>query len=297
MTDPQSATPASAAVRVASTAALLAAIALGAAVMAFWGWRWLGPTADPAPNPPRAERWAPFIQAARLFGEPGAASTPTSAAVAAVPGAVDFRLLGVLAGRGGAGEALFRLRTGEARLVRTGEEIERGAVLKVVESNAVVVIQGGSEHRLELRSPSSEASPATPAPAVAAKAPATAAARTPSATCTRPAGFPGELFVLRSELLDGMIRQPASWRSLLRAERGALTVADSSGFAGMLGLRVGDRLESANGVVLLSYEDVSAQVLKPLTASRRVLVSGSRDGKSRQWLYVNAATCPATRPG
>lgn len=299
MTGPQSAAPSGLAIRLLSTVALLAAIALAAGVVAHWGWRWFGPTAGETPIPPRPERWAPFITAARLFGVAGAQPEATPASVpVATAGAIDFRLLGVLAGRDGKGEALFRLRNGEAQLIQTGEEIEPGVVLQKVEPNAVVVVQAGVARRLELRVPvAADASSRPAAPAVAATAPPTTGAAALSAACARPAGFPGELYILRTELLDGMIQQPSGWRGLLRAERGALTVSDASGFAAMLGLRVGDRLESANGVVLLSYEDVSAHVLKPLTASRQVVVSGARDGKLRKWLYVNAATCPAARPG
>ena len=39
-------------------------------------------------------------------------------------------------------------------------------------------------------------------------------------------------------------------------------------------------------------EDIAATVLKPLTRSQAVWVSGSRDGKPQQWLYLNAGACP-----
>jgi hypothetical protein len=71
-----------------------------------------------------------------------------------------------------------------------------------------------------------------------------------------------------------------------------LIVRDQSGFAGMMGLRNGDRVERANGIALALPEDIAATVLKPLTRSQPVWVSGSRDGRPAQWLYLNAGACP-----
>ena len=46
------------------------------------------------------------------------------------------------------------------------------------------------------------------------------------------------------------------------------------------------------GIALAIPEDIAATVLKPLTRSQPVSVSGARDGKPQQWLYFNAGACP-----
>jgi hypothetical protein len=98
---------------------------------------------------------------------------------------------------------------------------------------------------------------------------------------------------LNAELLGGMSGTPDAWKALLEAGSGALVVRDQSGFAGMLGLKNGDRIERANGIPLAIPADIAATVLQPLTKSQAVWVAGTRDGKPQQWLYLNAGACPA----
>jgi hypothetical protein len=307
------------------TLATLAALALAATVAAYWGWRWLGPTSGPRLAAPVAVSSAPGIEAAHLFGRPAGGGGTAGPMAAPSAGAREIRLLGVFAGRDGRGQALVRSGSQPARLVRSGQEIEPGLVLASVEPNAIVISDGGTERRIELRVPAgaapapgapaaSRALPGAPgapagapgAPAGAPGAPAGAPGAQPAkgsparagapvaanaSLCRRPADFDGDLYLLRAELLQGMIRQPEGWRGLIRQQDGGLVVSDSTGFAAMLGLRAGDRVERANGVALLSYEDVAAHLLQPLTVRQRVVVSGARDGKLRQWMYVDAASC------
>jgi hypothetical protein len=40
-------------------------------------------------------------------------------------------------------------------------------------------------------------------------------------------------------------------------------------------------------------DDVVAAVLRPLVANQSVRITGSRDGAPREWLLLNAGTCPA----
>jgi hypothetical protein len=94
-------------------------------------------------------------------------------------------------------------------------------------------------------------------------------------------------------LLTGMIAAPDTWKALLQPSAGGLVVRDQSGFAGMMGLRNGDHVERANGIALSIPDDIAAAVLKPLTRSQAVFLSGVRDGKPQQWLYLNAGGCPA----
>jgi hypothetical protein len=87
---------------------------------------------------------------------------------------------------------------------------------------------------------------------------------------------------LNAELLSGMISAPDTWKALLQNAPGALVVRDQSGFAGMMSLKNGDRIERANGIALMIPDDIATAVLKPLT-----------DSKPQQWLYLNAGACPA----
>ena len=93
------------------------------------------------------------------------------------------------------------------------------------------------------------------------------------------------MVALNAELMNGLIAQPDSWRALLEASGGALLVRDESGFAAMLGLKRGDRIEQANGIALTTPDDVIGAVLRPLASSQPVRVAGSRDGQPRElWL-------------
>jgi hypothetical protein len=60
----------------------------------------------------------------------------------------------------------------------------------------------------------------------------------------------------------------------------------------MLGLKNGDRVESANGIALAIPADIPSMVLQPLTRSQPVWLAGNRDGKAQHWLYLNAGACP-----
>jgi type II secretory pathway component PulC len=66
-------------------------------------------------------------------------------------------------------------------------------------------------------------------------------------------------------------------------------VRDESGFAAMLGLKLGDRIEQANGIALTAPDDVVGAVLRPLQANQPVRVAGSRDGLPRELWLRNTA--------
>ena len=89
--------------------------------------------------------------------------------------------------------------------------------------------------------------------------------------------------------MNGLIAQPDSWRALLEPSTGALLVRDESGFAAMLGLKRGDRIEQANGIALLSADDVVSAVLRPLVSNQPVRLTGSRDGQPRELWLRNTA--------
>jgi hypothetical protein len=296
-----------------------------------WRWLGPDPAASPqSPLRTDVAIAARAIAGAHLFGEaPAVSDAPPVAAY--VPGSADIRPIGVFAEAGGKGEALLKVGAKPPMLVRVGGEIEPGVVLRAVEPNAVVIADGRGERRIELRptlpatpapmtpgaaaaSARSAAQPAAlpsgstsqppaatprsaPVPRAASQAGAGRAvggarpADARSAACAQPASASSELYLLRGELLGGIIRDPGTLKALIAGQDGAVAIAASSGFAALLGLQPGDRLERANGVALRSYEDVAAQVLRPVAASERVSVTGSRAGERREWIYVNAATC------
>lgn len=273
--------------RMLAAAAMLAALAALAAVLGWWGWRLAGPA------PARIPLAAPADPAATILASGLFASTapaPSSAPPTREEGTLatgNARLLGVVAERDGRGYALFRLPSGP-KLVAPGQEIAQGAELVEVRPAGITIREGGSERRIVLRGDSPPVSKA-PTPAQAG------ALRTPerSAACTLPAGFKGPVLRVNAELFQGIINRPESWAALVAPMDGGLSVRDDSGFVGMLAMKKGDRLATANGLALTVPEDIVAAVLRPLAASQQVRVTGAREGAPREWLLLNAGTCPA----
>ena len=269
--------------RATQAVATLAAFALFAAVVAWWGWRAFGPApvriAPATPADPAAAILASGLLAGGAAPPPAAAPAKDDTALTAG----DTRLIGVFAERDGKGYALFRLPTGP-RLVATGQEIAQGAQLVAVRPNGVTIRDAGGERRIVLRADApAKVSPAAPVAARVVR----------SAACAVPAGFRGTVLRLNAELFQGIIAKPESWTALVASDRGALTVRDESGFVTMLAMKKGDRLEQANGVALAAPDDVIGAVLRPLAAGDSVRILGARAGTAREWLLLNAGTCPA----
>jgi Type II secretion system protein C len=265
--------------KLVAAALLLVALALLALTLAHWGWRWFGPApatiATPAPDTDYARR----LVDAHLFGTAAAPAAPGVPATSANLG--ELRLLGIIVQRSGGGYALFRSPSRGPLLVAVGQEVIGGLKLEAIRPNGVTLLDGGVRRELQLRA------------AVPADKPrvATAVAATTSA-CAAPPGFSGPVVRLNAELLGGMMNTTDAWKTLVEPGAGALIVRDQSGFASNLGLRNGDRVESANGIALAIPADIPAQVLQPLMRSQAVWLAGSRDGKPQHWLYLNAGACP-----
>ena len=257
---------------VAGLAVLLAA-ALLAIVVAWWGWRAFGP-APVAFVPAAVQEPALVLLASGLFAAPATAPAATDAPARAVAG--DVRLLGVLAEDGDRGFALFRTPAGP-KLVAAGKPIGDDVSLVSVQRDGVTVRDANGERRLVLRAVALPALPKTTARAAA---------------CTPPSGFKGDTLRLNAELVGGIIAQPDAWSALAAPDSGALTVRDDSGFSAMLAMKKGDRIEVANGIALRAPDDIVAAVLRPLTAGQAVRLVGSRGGVKREWLLLNAGTCP-----
>jgi hypothetical protein len=195
----------------------------------------------------------------------------------------DTRLLGVFAESGGKGFALFRVPAG-SKLVAVGQEVVPGATLLAVGPDGVTVRDAGGERRIPLR--------ASAAAALVAPIKSARAGTSPrGAACSVPAGFKGDVLRLNAELVGGIAGQPETWAAFAMADRGALTIRDDSGFATMLAMKKGDRVEQGNGIALRAPDDLVNAVLRPLAAGQPVLLTGTRAGAAHQWLLQNAGTC------
>ncbi|CAG1000265.1 hypothetical protein BURK1_02806 [Burkholderiales bacterium] len=275
--------------RVAVAVCTMAAFALFAWVAAHWIWRWASPPAGTlaaaAPADPAA-----VILASGLWA--GGGDAPSASGPVA-PG--DVRLLGVIAERDGKGLAVFRTRDG-ARVVAAGDDVIPGTTLASIGPSSVTLRDAGVERTVELRRDASAPRGVSPASPRVAAAPrvlsALARPGTASPGCEIPPGFSGAVIKLHAELLDGLIAQPESWRGLLAGADGALVVREDGGFATMIGLARGDRIAQANGIPLRQPDDVTAAVLRPLSASQAVRLGGTRGGQPREVFIVNASACP-----
>ena len=262
--------------RLLAAGTLLVALSLLAWVAAYWGWRWFGPAPVAEPANPAPSEWARRIADARLFGAAasGAAAAPTATG--------DLRLLGVFAERDGKGYALFRSSARGPMLVAAGTDVAPGVRLETVRPTGVTLVDTGVRREMTLR----------PAAGADKPKPVVEAAVGKAANCATPPGFNGPSVRLNAELRTGMMNSPETWKGMVQADSGGLAVRDQSGFAGMMSLRSGDRVEGANGIPLVIPDDIASAVLGPLTKSQPVWVVGTREGRRQQWLYLNAGACP-----
>ena len=263
--------------RILVAAANLIAFGAFAAVVAYWGWRWLGPA------PVHIDSASPKDPVAEMAVSPpfGTSVTASGTEIAPVPQAGNVRLLGVLAEPGGKGRALFRLADGSARLLGAGDALSADAKLVEVRPDGVTVRDAAGERAMLLRSQATTA------------ASAASSAVTASAACKAPAGFKGSVLRLNAELVQGLITQPQALRAVADAGDSGLLIRDDSGFAAMIGMGKGDRVTHANGIALRAPEDLIVAVLRPLAASQPVRLVGSRGGEPREVLVLNAGACPS----
>jgi hypothetical protein len=269
--------------RLVGSAALLVALALLALTLAHWGWQWFGPAPAVVPAPAADTDYSRRVADAHLFGTPTTAAAAGTAVASSSMG--DTRLLGVIVERDGRGYALFRAAARGPLLIAVGQDVASGVTLEAIRPDGVTLIDGGVRRDIQLRVPiQGDKTDKSRATAVAASVKTSA--------CAAPAGFSGPIVRLNAELLSGMMNTSDAWKALVEPGAGALIVRDQSGFAANLGLKNGDRVDSANGVALAIPADIPAMVLQPLTRSQAVWLAGSRDGKPQHWLYLNAGACP-----
>ena len=234
--------------RFIAAGAMLIALTLLAAVLAYWGWRWFGPAQIPPPPAALDSDALRRIAEAHLFG----AAAPSVPANEPSVGSSDLRLLGVFAQRDGQGYALFRAGIRGPLFAAVGAQVAPGVRLEAVHPGGVTLLDGGVRRDLALR----RAASSDKARVEIASATATAK----PTQCNAPAGFTGSVLRLNAELLSGMIGAPDTWKALVQPGPGGLIVRDQSGFAGMMGLRNGDHVERANGIALALPEDIAATV-------------------------------------
>jgi Type II secretion system protein C len=263
--------------RALAITATLAAWALLAVVIAYWISQWLAPSRVHIP-PAAPDDPASVLLASGLFNRGTSIAQAIDAGPQSLPG--DARLLGIFAESDNHGYALFRLASGP-KLVAAGQEIAPGATLGSVHPDGIVVREATGDRSIMLRNSAAK----TGAPVVTK----TAVPSSPKTACAPPSGFKGQIVALNAELMNGLIAQPDSWRALLEPSSGALVVRDESGFAAMLGLRRGDRIEQANGIALTTPDDVIGAVLRPLASNQPVRVTGSREGQPRELWLRNTA--------
>jgi len=268
--------------RALEEAVTLLAVALVAVVVAWWGWRWFGPAATDIPVRLADEPTPSVVLAVSPpFGSSREAPTRLDAGTATPAGvAGDMRLLGVIAGPDGSGQALFRFADGSARLVAAGARLADGATLVAVKPDGVTVRDAGGERAIPLRMP-------------AAPAPASRSGAARATACAIPRDYRGAVVRLNAELVQGLIGQPQALRAVVDGQDGALVVRDETGLAAMLGLKKGDRVTLANGIALRAPEDVIVSILRPLAANQAVRVQGTRGTETRELLILNAGACPA----
>lgn len=249
----------------------LLALAVLCWIAAYWIWRWFAPALVlSAISLPSSEL---SIPPGSLFGAVNRSSPSTTAATSTA--ASDYRLLGVFSESGGQGYALFQLAERKSKLVKQGQEIKSGVILRKVESDAIQVEEKSDLRRIALRENSKSLLTARPT----------------SQICPLAAGELQQAYLLRSELLEGLTGNKEIWAALLQPAADALIVKDEGSVGKLLGLQAADRLERSNGVQLANLEDVSRYIIQPLQQHQVVRISGTRQTKKREWIFLDAALC------
>ena len=270
--------------RFASGLATFGGAALLAVAAAHWFWRVAAPAAPLPPPATLPESTAAQFAVAPIFGGvAGKTAGEPLPALGAVTPQGDLRLLGVIAGRDGAGQALFRVADRGPVLVGAGQEVTSGLRLEAVLADRVRLSGRGEVREMLLRT-------APPLASAVVAAPAKLAA-VDGGACAAPAGFRGPLYRINAELLSGMAAQPDSWKPWLAASAAGLVVREGSGFPSLLGLKSGDRLREANGIPLTATDDLLVAVVKPLQGNQPVRVRGAREGGELELLLINASAC------
>lgn len=276
--------------RVSQALALLCALAVFGWVAAFWIWRAAEPVTGPLLPQPESDWSARILGGGALgYARVETAAGAQSAAVAGVEGRI--RLMGIAREPGSrvTARALFKIDNKRILWLRPGEELDPGIVLAGVDADGVRVTRDGKEVRLPLREqkapPPRSAQPASP---VAARTPAPPAAE----ACKLAPDQRARAYVLRPEIVDSVMRERSGWADLFKPSTDGLLVQNPGGTGAMLGLYGNDLLAKADGAQLAGPEDVLRLVLQPLARNQSVVVTGSRGGQPREWIYAGMNCLP-----
>jgi hypothetical protein len=277
---------------------LLCALGVFGWVAAYWIWR----AAEPAIAPGLVQQdgeWSTRILGGSALGFSRA--EPASAQPAAAPATVAgrIRLMGIARepgdrGRKGA-QALFKIDNKRILWLRVGEELDPGIALAAVDTDAVRIVQDGKEIRMPLREerPRPGARPGLAAPAGPSIAVIKAQTVAPAADiCKLAPEQRARAYVLRPEIVDGVMRERGGWTDLFKPAAEGLLVQNPGGTGAMLGLYSNDLLAAANGARLGGPDDVLRLVLQPLARNESVIVTGTRGGQQREWIYAGMSCLP-----
>lgn len=273
--------------------ALLIVLAMGAFAWAaaHWIWRAAAPAAAPALVQQDSD-WSARITSGSALGF-SRAEPAALAPAPATPGNLEgrIRLLGIAREAGGrehnGAQALFKIDNRRILWLRPGDELDAGYKLAAVDADGVRITHDGRDIRLPLREPRAPASrPGTPL-----SAPARLQVPQPVAdACKLAPEQRSRAYVLRPEIVDGVMRERAGWAELFKATAEGVLVQNPGGTGAMLGLYANDLLSKADGAQLSGAEDVLRLILQPLARNGSVIVTGARGGQPREWIYAGM-TC------
>jgi hypothetical protein len=184
--------------------------------------------------------------------------------------------------------ALFKVDNRRVLWIGVGEALEPGLTLTAIEPEAVRLAGAGGEYRIPLREPRpARQKPAAPAGAPpAAQSAATGATSAAADSCKLTPEQRGRAYILRPEIIEGVLRERNGWTDLFKPAGMGLLVQNPGGTGAMLGLYGNDILSKADGAQLGNLDDVVRLILQPLSRNETVVVSGIRGGQPREWIYA-----------
>lgn len=280
-------------VRVFHALLLVLAIGVFAWVAAHWIWRAAEPSAVPA-LAQHDNDWSARIVSGSAMGFVRADPAPMAPGAPPPPSILEgrIRLMGLARESGGrdrnGAQALFKIDNRRILWLRLGEELDPGYTLAAVDADGVRIAHDGKDLRLPLRERKQNAVGAS------AGSPAATVAKAPPPpvvdACRLAPEQRARAYVLRPEIVDGVMRERAGWAELFKSTAEGVVVQNPGGTGAMLGLYANDLLSKADGAQLTGAEDVLRLILQPLARNGSVIVSGARGGQPREWIYAGM-TC------
>lgn len=279
--------------RVSQALIFLCALAVFGWVAAYWIWRVAEPTLAPALVQQETD-WSARILSGSALGFTRA--EPTLTQQPATPSAAEgrIRLMGIAREPGDHGrkaaQALFKIDNKRILWIRAGEELDPGITLAAVDADGVRLARDGKEIRLPLRE--QRAQPAARTASIAPSISGPKASVPAANACKLAPEQRARAYVLRPEIVDGVMRERSGWTDLFKPAADGLLVQNPGGTGAMLGLYSDDVLSKADGAQLSGPDDVLRLILQPLARNESVIVTGSRGGRLREWIYAGMSCLP-----